>query len=46
MLFIMVRRESNAIAGRCFNIIGEILSNPDTVVFRELIARVNSDILN
>jgi len=38
-------RESNALAWRLFNTTGEILSRPDEVEFREMIANINSDIL-
>jgi len=40
ILFIEARRASNALAGRCFNITGEILSRPDAVDFLEAIAYV------
>jgi len=45
MLFIKARRESNAIAGRCFSMTSEILSRPDAVDFLEAIAYVSSDML-
>lgn len=36
------RRSSVAAAGKCFNIRGEMLSNPEAIDFRELIAAINS----
>jgi hypothetical protein len=38
MLFIKARRESKAIAERCFNMTGEILPRPGAVDFLEVIA--------
>jgi hypothetical protein len=44
-LFIKARRAFNALAGRRFNVTGEILSRPDAVDFLEAIAYVSSDML-
>jgi len=38
----MLRRETKALVGRCFNKIGEILSSSEAMDFREEIARFSS----
>lgn len=45
-MLILVRRESNAIAERYFNIAGEILSRLDEADFREAIGKVSSSMLH
>jgi len=41
----MTKGESRALEGRCFNIIGEILSKPEAVDLHEEIAKFNLKLL-
>lgn len=45
ILFIIDKRHARAFEGRCFSIIGDILSRPDAVDFREDMAKFNSDMV-
>ena len=45
MLLNILRREVSALSGSCFNSVGEMLSSPGAIDFREKIANFNSEIV-
>jgi len=45
ILFTIDKRHARAFYGRCFSMIGDILSRPDAVDFHKDMAEFNSDIV-